>query len=201
MKAAIKCHETGDWVDTLPVVLLGIRTAIKENLKTLAAEIVYGRGIRLPGEFFTSNVTTTHSEFVKELQENIKRVKPTSGTRHGSKKTFIFKKLESSPQVFFRHDAVRGPLQPPYDGPFKVIERKDKTFKIDINGTKTTVSIDRVKPAFILSEDIDLPTTEPTEIRRNDSDETVQKKTQPADTVRTRYGRHVRFPDRFQAGL
>ena len=136
LKAAIKCHETGDWVETLPVVLLGIRTAIKEDLKTSAAEIVYGRGIRLPGEFFTSNVTTTHSEFVKELQENIKKVKPTTGTRHGSKKTFIFKKLESSPQVFLRHDASETPYNIPTTAHSKSYSEKTKHLKLTLTVQK-----------------------------------------------------------------
>ncbi|KOX69027.1 hypothetical protein WN51_07097 [Melipona quadrifasciata] len=46
LKAAIKCHETENWVEMLPLVLLGIRTAVKEDLKISAAEIIYGRGIR-----------------------------------------------------------------------------------------------------------------------------------------------------------
>ena len=53
LKAAIKSHDTSNWVDVLPIVLLGIRTAIKEDLNTTAADIVYGTSIWLPAEFFT----------------------------------------------------------------------------------------------------------------------------------------------------
>ena len=52
LKAAIKCHDTSNWVEILPIVSLGIRTAFKEDLNATAAEIVYGTGIRLPAEFF-----------------------------------------------------------------------------------------------------------------------------------------------------
>ena len=52
LKAAIKCHDTSNWVEILPIVLLGIRTAFKEDLNATAAEMVYGTGIRLPAEFF-----------------------------------------------------------------------------------------------------------------------------------------------------
>ena len=52
LKAAIKCHDTSNWVEILPIVSLGIRTAFKEYLNATAAEMVYGTGIRLPAEFF-----------------------------------------------------------------------------------------------------------------------------------------------------
>ncbi|GFU58215.1 hypothetical protein TNCV_697251 [Trichonephila clavipes] len=52
------------------------------------------------------------------------------------------------------------PLQQPYDGPFKVLQRKDKVFFLDINGKRVSVSIDRCKPAFFLNtEDFQLPQT------------------------------------------
>jgi hypothetical protein len=54
-----------------------------------------------------------------------------------------------------RNDTVKGPLQPPYDGPFKVIERGDKNFKILINNKNTIVSIDRLKPTFIIPDEIE----------------------------------------------
>ena len=52
LKAAIKCHDLSNWVEILPIVSLGIRTAFKEDLNATAAEMVYGTGIRLPAEFF-----------------------------------------------------------------------------------------------------------------------------------------------------
>ncbi|GFY23514.1 uncharacterized protein TNCV_3942061 [Trichonephila clavipes] len=55
---------------------------------------------------------------------------------------------------------LRRPLQQPYDGPFKVLQRKDKVFFLDINGKRVSVSIDRCKPAFFLNtEDFQLPQT------------------------------------------
>ena len=42
LKAAIKCQNSSNWVESLPVVLLGIRTAIKEDLSATATEMIYG---------------------------------------------------------------------------------------------------------------------------------------------------------------
>ena len=43
----------------LPLVLLGIRTALKEDLGCTAVELVYGTSLRFPGEFVVSSSDTT----------------------------------------------------------------------------------------------------------------------------------------------
>ena len=49
LKAALKAQPNPtSWTDTLPLVLLGIRTALKEDLSATAAETVYGTTLRLP---------------------------------------------------------------------------------------------------------------------------------------------------------
>ena len=54
LEAALKTRPQPDlWTDVLPLVLLGIRTALKEDISATAAEMVYGTTLRLPGEFFT----------------------------------------------------------------------------------------------------------------------------------------------------
>ena len=56
LKTGLKARLTnGNWVDELPVVLLGIRTTLKEDLSCSAAEMVYGTTLRLPGDFFTEH--------------------------------------------------------------------------------------------------------------------------------------------------
>ncbi|GBM04324.1 hypothetical protein AVEN_146198-1 [Araneus ventricosus] len=43
---------------------------------------------------------------------------------------------------------LKKPLQAPYDVPYCVLRRTDKTFTIEKNGKEFTINIDRVKPAF-----------------------------------------------------
>jgi cleavage and polyadenylation specificity factor subunit 1 len=50
MKATIMCHADEKWTEALPLVLLGLRTAYKEDLTSSAAELVYGEPLRVPGE-------------------------------------------------------------------------------------------------------------------------------------------------------
>nr|XP_012151025.1 PREDICTED: uncharacterized protein K02A2.6-like [Megachile rotundata] len=119
LKGAIKCHDTDNWVETLPIVLLGIRATVKEDLKATAAEMLYGTKIRLPADFFVPTNQEANSNFVKRLKDRIKDIKPRPASCHNRKTTFIFKELLESPYVFLRHDAVKSLLQSPYDGPYE----------------------------------------------------------------------------------
>ena len=58
LKAALKCYSNStNWMDTLSLVLLGVRTALKEDLHCTTAELVYGTTLRLPGEFLDATTT------------------------------------------------------------------------------------------------------------------------------------------------
>ena len=58
LKAALKAQTNPtSWMDALPLVLLGIRTALKEDISSTTAEMVYGTTLRLPGEFLFRSFT------------------------------------------------------------------------------------------------------------------------------------------------
>ena len=58
LKSALKARlQSPNWLDDLGWVLLGLRTAPKEDLETSVAELVYGEPLRVPGEFFTSDTS------------------------------------------------------------------------------------------------------------------------------------------------
>ena len=49
LKGALKASaDPTNWVDMLPIVLLGIRTSLKEDLGSSKAELAYGTTLRLP---------------------------------------------------------------------------------------------------------------------------------------------------------
>ena len=54
-----------------------------------------------------------------------------------------------------RHDATQTPLQPPYDGPYEVMQRGDKTFTIMISGQEKVVSLERLKLAHVEDSSIE----------------------------------------------
>ncbi|GFY60482.1 hypothetical protein TNIN_162931 [Trichonephila inaurata madagascariensis] len=49
-------------------------------------------------------------------------------------------------------EGLKPSLTAPYQGPFEVLSRTDKHFTIKINDKTSTISIDRLKPAFLLND-------------------------------------------------
>ena len=153
LKSSLTAQGHNDWMTTLPLVLLGIRTSLKTDIGHSTAELVYGSKLRLPGEFFCNTPdtsTTSVQDFAADLKKAMSNLQPVQPRQASSQKTFISQDLSSCTHVFVRVDAVRKPLQPPYEGPFEVIRRTRKTVTIDRNNTSDVVSIDRVKPAYMM---------------------------------------------------
>ncbi|GFV42381.1 transposon Ty3-G Gag-Pol polyprotein [Trichonephila clavipes] len=47
LKSAIKCHATERWTEVLPIILLGLRASLKEDILCTPAELVFGTTIRV----------------------------------------------------------------------------------------------------------------------------------------------------------
>ncbi|XP_046608719.1 uncharacterized protein LOC124299509 [Neodiprion virginianus] len=230
LKAAIRCHENNQWTRSLPIVLLGIRAAWREDIQATSAELVYGEPLRLPGEFIASTPQQSEdtSSYVKDLRRRMQELQPTPVIRHGQRKIFVFKDLRTTSHVLLRHDAIKNALENPYDGPYLVISRGTKDFVINNKGKEITVSIDRLKPAYILHEgdqDVSLQstaerTTQQAPPQPTDSQSQTAPQPQviespmpsssapPAQIQRSqnennnrRTKRRVRFTERYQAGF
>ena len=159
LKAALKASETPSWTEALPLVLLGIRTALKSDLKCSAAELVFGTTLRLPGELVigSSPRVLDPASYAARLSKYMRRLAVTP-TRENSRPVRLPADLFTCSHVFVRCDAVRKPLQQPYEGPFRVLRRTSKTFTIDRAGKPEVVSIDRLKVAYV---DNDPDSTQP----------------------------------------
>ncbi|GFU60016.1 transposon Ty3-G Gag-Pol polyprotein [Trichonephila clavipes] len=156
LKASIKAHESSRWTDVLPIVLLGIRSAVKEDLKASCAELVYGTTLRLPSDMLNvSIIPPCDEEFITSLRNIMRHLNPVATSTHGHSAHFVHPALSSCTHVFLRIDKVSPPLTQPYTGPHEVIARTDKTLQIIINSKPSWVSIDRVKPAFFVSQDFE----------------------------------------------
>jgi hypothetical protein len=143
------CHAGDQWTDSLPLVLLGLRTDYKEDLQASAADLVYGEPLRIPGEFVVAVPQDIDSSvFIQQLRSNINKLRSTPASRHATPGTYIHNDLSTRTDVFLRQDGIRRSLQPPYSGPHPVISRSDKIFTISVRDKNTTVSADRVKPAY-----------------------------------------------------
>ena len=150
LKAAIMAHESPNpWTTTLPAVLLGARSAVKESFGRSAAEIVYGTTLRLPGEFSKKYVVDAHTDldnYSDKVRVAMLRLRLCPLCDSPQNNIFQYKEIETCSHVFLRRIAIAPPLTAPYDGPYKVIVRSGRVMKILIKGKVETVSLDRAKP-------------------------------------------------------
>ena len=152
-KGAFMAHESpSPWTITLPTVLLGVCSAVKERLGRSAAEMIYGTTLRLPGEFtkqYTDDANTDLENYSDKLRVAMSRLRlcpPRDTQQHN---IFQFKEIATCTHVFLRRIAIAPPLTAPYDGPYKVVARSGRVMKILVKGKVETISLDRVKPAHL----------------------------------------------------
>ena len=102
LKSTIRARlNTPNWLDELPWVLLGIRTAPKEDLHCSSAELVYGTPLTVPGDFVaTPRGQHDSATVLPHLRKLVSKFVPTPTSRHGGSKVSVPHALQSSKYVF-----------------------------------------------------------------------------------------------------
>ncbi|KYM94020.1 hypothetical protein ALC62_15367 [Cyphomyrmex costatus] len=75
LKIVLMCHGEAQQMDTLPIVLLGLRTCFTKDLCTSVAELVYGTSLKIPCVFFFSEEMSSEPRI---FIEDVNRLKPAS---------------------------------------------------------------------------------------------------------------------------
>ena len=189
---------SNSWMDHLPFVLLGLRASLREDSGTAPADLVYGSALKFPGDLFCSSpeLPPSASDFARHLRCVIQRSCPMPVHHHvgaGVDRSGVDRALETVSHVFLRVDAIKRPLVPPYLGPYPVLERGKRTFIILKDNKKSTVSVDRLKPAFFLDSPVQQPSVRPS------SDTVGPGATLDSPAIFTNSGRVSRPVSRYQA--
>jgi hypothetical protein len=148
LKEALRARLAGvQWVEHLPWVLLGLRAAPKEDSNISSAEMVYGLPLTLPGEMCQPPEVTS-----QEIVEGIRSAAtsftplPTRPLPMEAASDPTVEALRTASHVYVLRGGVIPSLAPRYQGPYLVLHRGDKCFRIAVGNTVETVSIDRLKP-------------------------------------------------------
>ena len=135
-----------EWPSHLPWILLGLRSAPKEDHNVSAAELLYGVPLALPGEL-VDTAEPPAASFLENLRRSPTSL-PTRPLRGPPPSDTPPKALAAANFVFIRRGAPGPPLSPLYDGPYLVVKRGPKVFTLQIGGRQDTVSVDRLKPCL-----------------------------------------------------
>ena len=144
---------TGTRYHTLPLVLLGIHAAFREDLDCSSAELVYGSTLRLPGEFYASPTSTSpdQSNFSCFLvlqpvcRRSTHRCRKPESVPSGSTVTYPPPPMCTCALILvYSHLALAHTTS------------SLKYYLLDLNGQQYTVSVDRLKPAYLPNLDVSL---------------------------------------------
>jgi hypothetical protein len=187
LKAAIMCLADHQWTEALPLVL-GIRTAYKEDLQASVAELVYSEPLTLTAE----PVDPAH--LITELRQHMAHLRPVSAARHTSPSTFVHSDLERCTHVFLHQDTTRQALEPPTAPPTRSCHG-ERRLQLLVRGRPVTMSTDRVKPAYILNGTDRGSNFNPPSAT---SPAAAPSATPPQPSIKTTCsGHHINFPARF----
>ncbi|KAK7575712.1 hypothetical protein V9T40_011998 [Parthenolecanium corni] len=155
LKASIMAADVTNWVDALPTILLGLRSSVQTDSGYSAAQLALGEELRLPGDFFNKVEDYTADEIIFNIRKIANKF-VAQPAHHGTPPVFVSKHLKTAEFVYVQIDTPRTGFQKPYSGPYKVLERFEKTVKIKIFENERIVSWDRCKPAFMVKENISI---------------------------------------------
>ena len=143
-----------DWSRTLSTVLSGLRCHLRQDTNASPAEFLFGTTLRFPGEFFlTENFTPDPNFFIEEFRQFM-RQSLVPVTHNYKKRAFCFKDLYTCSHVFMRN-MTKKLLEWLYTGPYKVSKRPSyRVFDIEVNGASRSVSVELLKPAYMISDNL-----------------------------------------------
>ncbi|BHF77823.1 hypothetical protein SprV_0602093300 [Sparganum proliferum] len=152
LKASLRAAaDPENWTDHLPLVLLGIHSALKSDLDCSAAELVFGATVRLPGQMISPTprvAVEDPTNLLHCLWQFLRTLSPVP-PRLSFSESYLEKDLATCSHVYLRCDRVRRTLEPPYDVPFRVISRGTKNFRIQRGTREGVVSVDHLKAAVL----------------------------------------------------
>ena len=146
LKDACRARDAvSSWAQELPLILLSLRVAPRDDTGISPAEHVYGSTLSLPSSFVDARPPPS-TDFITRLRMAMAAVPVVPTNTAATSPSWVDDALETCTHVWVRRDGHVKPLDALYDGPFVVLERSDKVFKLQIGLKPVTVSIDRLKP-------------------------------------------------------
>jgi transposase InsO family protein len=146
VKEALRARAAqNDWPAHLPWVLLGLRTAPKEDSGVSSAELVYGARLNIPGQFPVDQ-EVSGDKMAAYMKDFPPLPLPTRKLTGPATASTVPDQLMTARYVYVRRGGQGTPLAPPYSGPYQVLRPGEKVFKIAVGDKEEIVTVDRLKP-------------------------------------------------------
>ena len=184
-----------NWLSELPSVMLGLRAVSNLDTGVSPSILVTGQQPILPGQLGIQRPTIDDaSNFGRKMAAAMAVQTFHENPWHEKCRCRSCATLDlwTSKCVLVRADKVQSSLVPKYTGPFRVIRRWKKCYRLQLENREDTVSVDRLRPFYEDETDHREPDTDVGDTGKSDIiDEPVD------DLVVRRSNRTVSPPIRF----
>ena len=152
-----------NWMFYVGSIVLSLNSMYREELGCSSADLVFFQALRLPGDILLTEhpPDTPFSEhLVRQMQQFATTIRPVPTRVEQNKRVYMPPQLKTCTHIFVKQDPIKPNLTPAYAGPYLVISRTDKTFRVMNNSKIMSVAINNVKPCFQLknSQEIEAET-------------------------------------------
>ena len=159
LKVSLRSGPPNQWIKRLSFALLSLRTSFTEGIQTTPSCIVFGQSLRLPGEMVVrQSIEPIMNQ--GEYAAKLRRAMASNAARKSRFKAiqgYQEPELDTCTHVYVRNMNKQNSLQPHYIGPFLVLEKHSKYFKIQFDTRIDNVVLERLKAAFLHIEESSLP--------------------------------------------
>ena len=134
--------------------MLSIRTSIREEIPYSPAQITFGVEPTLPHDLLLPYGPRDDQDvaaYTTKLRRAMHNVTGLVARPTDTRRNYIDKNLQTCSHVFVKNETKKG-LDMNYLGPYKVIDRNPKYFKVLLPRGIDTVSVDRLKAAYLSEE-------------------------------------------------
>ncbi|GFU58122.1 RT_RNaseH domain-containing protein [Trichonephila clavipes] len=180
LKSAIKCHATERWTEVLPIILLGLRASLKEDILCTPAELVFWDHYSTAREMFDSSKPDDDVvNFVSKLKSHMQSLHPKPPNTMANVQFLSIQDCWKQHMFFFADTCYVVHFNNPMMALSKSYKGRIKCSSLtSMNGTPATVEPNATAstPATV------------------ESDPTASTPTQPS----TRSGRKVHLPTRYR---
>ena len=148
LKNILKCEgKPNDWLENLNNALFALRCLPNKEDGISPFQAVTGTMMCIPPYLSSSKLDI--ESFVDTMNNIEVKLMLREGTK--VKKRTVSDKLLKAKEVWLRVDRVKGALETPYTGPYKVIRfmPRQGVASIELNGKPEIVSLTRLKPAIL----------------------------------------------------
>ena len=116
---------------------------LPKEILASSAELVYGAPISLPGEML-STPEPPPLDFAQNFR--MAAPPPTRPLSYAEAAKQLPSSLQEALYVYIRRGAIGSAFSAPYQGPYLVAKRGDKTSTVHVGSRQEVISVDRLKP-------------------------------------------------------